>query len=66
MMKSRHALIAVSSEHARVPGAATRLRHTSRSLLVGLLAVVWSLACPSVGICVVAVPGGRRQGGEDS
>jgi hypothetical protein len=48
VMKSRHALIAVSSEHSRVPGAATRVRHTSRVLLVGLLAVVWSLASPSM------------------
>ena len=30
------------------PAAATRLRHTSRALLVGLLAVVWSLASPSM------------------
>jgi hypothetical protein len=47
VMKSRHASIVVSSEHARAPGAATRVRHTSRSLLVGLLVVVWSLASPS-------------------
>ena len=48
VMKSRHALIAVSSEHSRVPGAATRVRHTSRALLAGLLAVAWSLASPSM------------------
>jgi CBS domain containing-hemolysin-like protein len=48
VMKSRHALIAVSSEHARGHGAATRVRHTSRALLAGLLAVVWSLASPSM------------------
>ena len=48
MMKSHHVLIAVSTEHARVPGRATRLRHTSQALLAGLLAVVWSLASPSM------------------
>jgi hypothetical protein len=45
-MESRHSSIAVSS-HRRASGVATRALHASRSILVGLLAVVWSLASPS-------------------
>ena len=35
------------TSNPHTPGAATRVRHTSRALLAGLLAVMWSLASPS-------------------
>ena len=46
VMKSRHAVIAVSPEPARTPEGA-RVPHASPWLVAGLLAVVWSLASPS-------------------
>jgi hypothetical protein len=48
VMKSRHVLTAVSSRHGRVLAAATQARQISRSLVVGLLAVAWSLASPAI------------------
>jgi hypothetical protein len=46
VVKSRHAVIAVSPEPARAHEGA-RVPHASPWLVAGLLAVVWSLASPS-------------------
>ena len=48
----------------RALDAATRAHHASRTVVVGLLAAVWSLASPSPAHASLAVARGRRQAGD--